>query len=61
MQSMTRTSQQVRLGVLEQGRVVDCGTPEQVITENNIRKNFVVNAQVTINSISRKVQVYFLP
>ena len=61
MQSMTRTSQQVRRGVLEQGRVVDCGTPEQVITKNNIRKYFGVNAQVTINSISRKVQVYYLP
>ena len=47
--------------LLYQGRVVDCGTPEQVITENNIRKYFGVNAQVTINSISRKVQVYFLP
>ncbi|MDD7738644.1 MAG: ABC transporter ATP-binding protein [Fusicatenibacter sp.] len=47
--------------LLYKGKVVDYGTPEDVITEQNIRDYFGVNAQVTINPITKKVQVYYLP
>lgn len=43
------------------GQVVDFGTPEQVITAENIEKYFGMRAQVTVNEITKKVQVYYLP
>lgn len=47
--------------LIDKGTVVDYGTPEKVITRENIRRYFGVNAQVTVNKITEKVQVYYLP
>ena len=43
------------------GEIVDCGTPEQVLTKENIRKYFGIEAQITRNEITGKMQIYYLP
>jgi iron complex transport system ATP-binding protein len=46
---------------MNQGRIVDYGTPEEVLTEENIQKYFNITAQVSINSVTGKIQIYYLP
>lgn len=50
-----------RIIFLYQGEIVDCGTPEQVLTKENIRKYFGIEAQITRNEITGKMQIYYLP
>ena len=50
-----------RIIFLYQGKIVDCGTPEEVLTKENIRKYFGIEAQVTKNEATRKMQIYYLP
>ena len=50
-----------RIIFLYQGEIVDCGTPEQVLTKENIRKYFGIEAQITRNEITGKMQIYDLP
>lgn len=47
--------------LMNQGRIVKIGTPEEVITEENMEEIFQVRAQVTVNGITGKVQIYYLP
>ena len=46
---------------LYQGKIVDYGTPEEVLTKENIRKYFGIEAQVTRNAATGKMQIYYLP
>lgn len=50
-----------RLVLMNKGTIVMSGTPEEVITEETIQNVFGVKAQVTKNSITGKVQIYYLP
>lgn len=50
-----------RIIFLYQGEIVDCGTPEQVLTRDNIRNYFGIEAQITRNEITGKIQIYYLP
>ena len=50
-----------RIIFLYQGKIVDRGTPEEVLTKENIRKYFGIKAQVTKNEVTRKLQIYYLP
>ncbi len=47
--------------LMNNGRVVKTGSPKDVITEKNLKDIFQVRSQVTINEITGKVQVYYLP
>ena len=46
---------------LYQGKIVDCGTPEEVLTRENIREYFGIEAQVSTNPATGKQQIYYLP
>ena len=50
-----------RLYVLKGGEIVLSGTPEEVLTEDNIRDVYGVNSSVTLNPITGKVSITFLP
>lgn len=47
--------------LMDHGTIVKAGTPEEVITEENLRNVFKVNSQVTVNATTGKIQVYYLP
>ena len=44
-----------------QGKIVDYGTPEEVLTKENIREYFGIEAQITTNTATGKRQIYYLP
>ena len=46
---------------LYRGKIVEYGTPESVLTEANLHRYFGVDAQVGVNEITGKVQIYYLP
>lgn len=46
---------------MDKGRIIKAGPPEEVITEEDIAQIFKVRSQVTINPITGKIQVYYLP
>lgn len=50
-----------RLYVLKKGEIVLEGTPEEVLTEENIYNVYHVRSSVTKNSITGKVSITFLP
>lgn len=50
-----------RIILMSGGRIVCCGTPEEVITPENILEFFHVKAQVSVNSTTGKIQVYYIP
>ena len=50
-----------RMILMDRGRIVRNGTPEEVITEEMIGAVFKVGAQVTVNPVTGKRQVYYLP
>lgn len=50
-----------RIIFLYQGKIIDRGTPEEVLTKENIRKYFGIEAQVTRNAATGKMQIYYLP
>ena len=43
------------------GRIVDCGTPEAVLTRENIRKYFGIDSQINTNPVTGKLQIYYMP
>lgn len=47
--------------LMDRGRIIMVGTPEEVITEENLKAVFNVRSQITTNEITGKVQVYYLP
>ena len=49
-----------RILFLYQGKIVDSGTPKAVLTQENIRKYFGIEAQITKNDVTGKVQIYYL-
>lgn len=49
-----------RILLMDHGRIVASGKPEEVITAENIEQIFQVKAQVKINELTGKVQVYYL-
>ncbi|MBO6153973.1 MAG: ABC transporter ATP-binding protein [Lachnospiraceae bacterium] len=50
-----------RLYVLKNGEIVLSGTPEEVLTEENIMNVYGVRSSVTTNPITGKVSITFLP
>ena len=50
-----------RILLMEQGQIIRSGTPAEVITEENIERIFGVRAQITVNGLTGKLQVYYLP
>ncbi|MBW6411735.1 ABC transporter ATP-binding protein [Clostridium weizhouense] len=50
-----------KLFVMDNGKIIDYGTPEQVITNDLIKKLFRVNANIRINSITNKISITYLP
>ena len=44
-----------------QGKIVDYGTPEDVLTSENIRTYFGIDSQITKNDATGKLQIYYLP
>ncbi|MCI8293404.1 MAG: ABC transporter ATP-binding protein [Hespellia sp.] len=50
-----------KIVLMDHGRIVEIGTPKEVITEENIKKIFGVSSQVTENESTGKIQVYYLP
>lgn len=50
-----------RIIFLYKGKIVDQGTPEMVLTKENIRKYFGIEAEVTKNKATGKMQIYYLP
>ena len=50
-----------RILFLYQGKIVDSGTPVAVLTQENIRKYFGIEAQITKNDVTGKIQIYYLP
>lgn len=47
--------------LMDKGNIVTAGTPEEVLTEKNIADIFHVQSQVTVNEITGKIQIYYLP
>lgn len=50
-----------RIILMNKGSIIATGTPEEVITEKNVSEIFKVKSQITVNKITGKVQVYYLP
>ena len=46
---------------LYQGKIVDYGTPEEVLTRENIKTYFGIESQITKNEVTGKLQIYYLP
>lgn len=46
---------------LYQGKIVDYGTPEEVLTHENIKSYFGIESQITKNEVTGKLQIYYLP
>lgn len=46
---------------MHKGKIVCYGTPEEVVTAENIKKYYHIEAQVSVNPVTNKVQVYYLP
>ena len=47
--------------VMDRGRIIKAGTPEEILTEENILQIFGIHAQITKNPITQKIQVYYIP
>ncbi len=50
-----------RILLMDQGQIIQAGTPEEVITAENIGRIFGVDTQITVNELTGKIQVYYLP
>lgn len=50
-----------RILLMDQGQIIRAGTPEKVITAENIDRIFGVHAQITVNELTGRIQVYYLP
>lgn len=46
---------------LYRGRIVDYGTPEEVLTGENLKQYFGIEAEITTNAATGKQQIYYLP
>ena len=51
----------IRFQYLLMGRIIKAGTPEEILTEENILQIFGIHAQITKNPITQKIQVYYIP
>ena len=50
-----------RILFMYQGKIVDGGTPEEVLTSENLWKYFQIRAQISRNPATGKLQIYYLP
>ena len=50
-----------RVLLMDRGRIIKAGTPEEILTEENILQIFGIHAQITKNPITQKIQVYYIP
>lgn len=50
-----------RIIMMDEGHMVANGSPQEVLNEKNIEAVFHMKTQITINPITRKRQIYFLP
>ena len=46
---------------MKAGRIVDVGTPEEMFVPEKIKYLFGVNTQVTVNSVTGKPNIVFIP
>ena len=50
-----------RIVLMKAGRIVDAGTPEEMFVPENIRLLFGVDTQVTVNSVTGRPNIVFIP
>lgn len=50
-----------RILLMKEGRIFAQGSPEEVMTPENIREVFGVNAQIQTNPVTKKLQIYYIP
>ena len=47
--------------LMDKGKIVAAGSPEEIITEKSIGEVFGVRSQIGVNEITGKIQIYYLP
>ena len=47
--------------LMDRGRIVAVGRPEEIITEKYMQEVFGVRSQIKVNEITGKIQIYYLP
>jgi iron complex transport system ATP-binding protein len=50
-----------KLVILNKGKIVTIGTPEEVLTENNLREIFGVEAYISRNPYTKKISINYIP
>lgn len=50
-----------RIIFMYNGQIVDYGTPEEVLTQENIKKYFGINSLIGVNPITNKLQITYMP
>ena len=50
-----------RLYAMKDGKIILSGTPEEVLTEENIKKLFGVKSSVTVHPVTKKISITYLP
>ena len=50
-----------RIVMMKAGKIVDVGTPEEMFVPDKIRFLFGVETQVTVNSVTKKPNIVFIP
>ena len=50
-----------RIILMKAGKIVDTGTPEEMFVPEKIRLLFGVNTQITMNSVTKKPNIIFIP
>lgn len=50
-----------RIILMAKGEIVDYGTPEEVLTQENILTYYGIDSQITKNTATGKMQIYYLP
>lgn len=46
---------------MKNGQIVDFGTPEEVLTRENIKMYFGIDSQINKNTMTGKLQIYYMP
>ena len=50
-----------KIVLMKSGHIVDVGVPEKMFTPERIKELFGVNTQVTVNSVTKKPNIVFIP
>lgn len=46
---------------MKKGNILCCGTPEEVLTPELIQELFGIRAQITVNTATGRIQIYYIP